>query len=400
MRCIIFLNLSVKIIKYKNKGIIKKVMKSLTNLKKVLGEIEITEEQQSALNEFFEELSSSIEERVTSELQSEISIKDDEIEELKSSSNTEGLISIEEAEMAFNLFKEDSERAFNKLEEDAENAFNLFKEDAEGAFNKLKIDSEQAFALFESDAESAFDLFMEEAETAGEMMSEDLKNVYAEKSMKAIEDLYESIEGEVKSAFLESEEYRALMEIKKIATPFVLEESDDELAKKIVSLSSQKETLFEEVESLKKKEIISSLISDFPVKQASIIQEFIEKGRDENEIYERFSTVIELLEEQETKGFNKEEELITSVNENVRTWKKPENKSGKINFQNFINENKNKKIKPKKTEIYTEAKKYTKKTKVTPFFESHSVEPKEAPKKKTLALPAHEQKIMDQVFGN
>ncbi len=247
-------------------------MKSLTNLKKVLGEIEITEEQQSALNEFFEELSSSIEERVTSELQSEISIKDDEIEELKSSSNTEGLISIEEAEMAFNLFKEDSERAFNKLEEDAENAFNLFKEDAEGAFNKLKIDSEQAFALFESDAESAFDLFMEEAETAGEMMSEDLKNVYAEKSMKAIEDLYESIEGEVKSAFLESEEYRALMEIKKIATPFVLEESDDELAKKIVSLSSQKETLFEEVESLKKKEIISSLISDFPAKQASIIQ--------------------------------------------------------------------------------------------------------------------------------
>jgi hypothetical protein len=394
------LNLSVKIIKYKNKGIIKKVMKSLTNLKKVLGEIEITEEQQSALNEFFEELSSSIEERVTSELQSEISIKDDEIEELKSSSNTEGLISIEEAEMAFNLFKEDSERAFNKLEEDAENAFNLFKEDAEGAFNKLKIDSEQAFALFESDAESAFDLFMEEAETAGEMMSEDLKNVYAEKSMKAIEDLYESIEGEVKSAFLESEEYRALMEIKKIATPFVLEESDDELAKKIVSLSSQKETLFEEVESLKKKEIISSLISDFPVKQASIIQEFIEKGRDENEIYERFSTVIELLEEQETKGFNREEELITSVNESTRTWKKPENKSGKINFQNFINENKNKKIKPKKTEIYTEAKKYTKKTKVTPFFESHSVEPKEAPKKKTLALPAHEQKIMDQVFGN
>lgn len=375
-------------------------MKSLTNLKKVLGEIEITEEQQSALNEFFEELSSSIEERVTSELQSEISIKDDEIEELKSSSNTEGLISIEEAEMAFNLFKEDSERAFNKLEEDAENAFNLFKEDAEGAFNKLKIDSEQAFALFESDAESAFDLFMEEAETAGEMMSEDLKNVYAEKSMKAIEDLYESIEGEVKSAFLESEEYRALMEIKKIATPFVLEESDDELAKKIVSLSSQKETLFEEVESLKKKEIISSLISDFPAKQASIIQEFIEKGRDENEIYERFSTVIELLEEQETKGFNREEELITSVNESTRTWKKPENKSGKINFQNFINENKNKKIKPKKTEIYTEAKKYTKKTKVTPFFESHSVEPKEAPKKKTLALPAHEQKIMDQVFGN
>lgn len=399
MRCIIFLNLSVKIIKYKNKGIIKKVMKSLTNLKKVLGEIEITEEQQSALNEFFEELLSSIEERVTSEFQSEISIKDDEIEELKSSSNKEGLISIEEAEMAFNLFKEDSERAFNKLEEDAENAFNLFKEDAEGAFNKLKIDSEQAFALFESDAESAFDLFMEEAETAGEMMSEDLKNIYAEKSMKAIEDLYESIEGEVKSAFLESEEYRALMEIKKIATPFVLEESEDELAKKIVSLSSQKETLFEEVESLKKKEIITSLISDFPVKQARIIQEFIEKGRDENEIYERFSTVIELLEEQEIK--EPSNDLISEVNETPsRTWKKPENKSGKINFQNFINENKNKSKKPVKKEIYTEAKKYVKKNKVTPIFESRSVEPKEVVKKKTLALPAHEQKIMDQVFGN
>lgn len=373
-------------------------MKSLTNLKKVLSDIEITEEQQSALNEFFEELSSSIEERVSSEYQNEISMRDDEIEELKSKeSDTTGLISIEEAEAAFNLFKEDSERAFNKLEEDAENAFNLFKEDAEGAFNKLKEDSETAFALFESDSEKAFDLFMEEAETAGEMMSEDLKNVYAEKSMKAIEDLYESIEGEVKTAFLESEEYRALMEIKKIATPFVLEESDDELAKKIVSLSSQKETLFEEVESLKKKEIISSLISDFPVKQAKVIQEFIEKGKDENEIYERFSTVIELLEEQENKINSEEPEVF--VNE-TRTWKKPQNKSGKINFDNFINENKKTKIKPEKRKIYTEAKKYTKKQKVTPFFESRSVEPKEVVKKNTLALPTHEQKIIDQVFGN
>ena len=378
-------------------------MKSLTNLKKVLGEIEITEDQKLALDEFFEELSSSIEERVSSEYQSEISLRDDEIEELKSKGtevDTTGLISIEEAEAAFNLFKEDAEGAFNKLEKDAEAAFNLFKEDAEGAFNKLKQDSEQAFALFESDAEKAFDLFMEEAETAGEMMKEDLQNIYAEKSMKAIEDLYTSIEGEVKTAFLESEEYRALMEIKKIATPFVLEESEEELAKKIVSLSSEKETLFEEVESLKKKEIITSLISDFPIKQAKIIQEFIEKGKDENEIYERFSTVIELLEEQETKGFS-DNELISTVNENVRTWKKPENKnSGKINFQNFINENKNKNKKPEKKEIYTEAKKYVKKERIKPIFESRSVEQKEAPKKKTLELPVHEQKIIDSVFGN
>ena len=61
---------------------------------------------------------------------------------------------------------------------------------------------------------------------------------------------------------------------------------------------------------------------------------------------------------------------------------------------------KEKNKKPVKKEIYTEAKKYVKKNKVTPIFESRSVEPKEVVKKKTLALPAHEQKIMDQVFGN
>ena len=377
-------------------------MKSLTKLKNVLGEIEITEEQQSALNEFFEELSSSIEERVSSEYESELSLKDDEIEELKNREEvvSEGMISIDEAEAAFELFKEDSERAFSKFETDAENAFELFKEDAEGAFNKLKEDSETAFTLFESDAEKAFDLFMEEAETAGELMSEDLKNIYAEKSMKAIEELYESIEGEVKSAFLESEEYRALMDIKRIATPFVLEESDDELAKKIVSLSTEKETLFEEVESLKKKEIVASLVSDFPYEEAQKIQAFIEKGKDENEIYERFSEIIEILEAKESKEEVIVEERITSE----RSWKKPEYKksSSKINFSSFINENKNKKSENKK--IYTEAKKFSKKPKTsnTPFFESKSYERIEAPKKTSAnpSLETHEQKIIDQVFGN
>ena len=377
-------------------------MKSLTKLKNVLGEIEITEEQQSALNEFFEELSSSIEERVSSEYESELSLKDDEIEELKNRGEvvSEGMISIDEAEAAFELFKEDSERAFSKFETDAENAFELFKEDAEGAFNKLKEDSETAFTLFESDAEKAFDLFMEEAETAGELMSEDLKNIYAEKSMKAIEELYESIEGEVKSAFLESEEYRALMDIKRIATPFVLEESDDELAKKIVSLSTEKETLFEEVESLKKKEIVASLVSDFPYEEAQKIQAFIEKGKDENEIYERFSEIIEILEAKESKEEVIVEERITSE----RSWKKPEYKksSSKINFSSFINENKNKKSENKK--IYTEAKKFSKKPKTsnTPFFESKSYERIEAPKKTSAnpSLETHEQKIIDQVFGN
>lgn len=438
-------------------------MNNIANLKKVLSEIEINESQMQALQSFFEEFEASIEERIAIDYEEKLSEKDElitqlekEIEESSSeySENMSDMILREEAEAAFDMFKKDAEKAFMAFEADAESAFELFEADAEGAFNKLRdssdkafqmfqedaekafelfeedvekaftafeLDAESAFELFESDAQKAFELFEEDAETAGELMNEDLKNFYSEKAMKAIEELYTSIESEVKQAFTESDEYRALEDIKKIATPLILEESEDDLAKKIVNLSSEKSVLLEEVESMKKKEIISSLVSDFPAKEASIIQEFIEKGKDEDEIYERFATVIELLEAKSEKkeeidisdfeeSVRREERNIRTFNESERKYKKRNTETADtIKFSNFLSENKKTdKFKKKERNIinedFTEKKLPNKKVfkseeTSVPFFESSSVENNSAKKKEKSEFKPHELKIIDKVFG-
>lgn len=439
-------------------------MNNMTKLKKVLSEIEINESQMEALQSFFEEFEASIEERVAIDYESKLSEKNALISELENkieetsseySEEMSDMISRAEAEAAFDMFKNDAEKAFMAFESDAEAAFELFENDAEAAFNKLRDNSDKAFELFQEDAEAAFELFendakaafeafesdaelafeafetdvskafelfQEDAETAGELMNEDLKNFYSEKAMKAIEELYTSIESEVKQAFTESEEYRALEDIKKIATPLILEESEDDLARKIVNLSSEKTVLLEEVESMKKKEVISSLVSDFPAKEAVIIQEFIEKGKDEDEIYERFATVIELLE---AKNEKQEDINLTEFEESYKQTERnnakqrhnrifnedKEERNNTINFSNFLSENKktNKYSKKKRNIINEETivdrkfpKKKTFKTPIDnsskqPFFENQSVEKNE--KKQKSEFKPHEQGIIDKVFG-
>lgn len=271
-------------------------MQSLEKLKNIFADIKITEEQVEALDEFFEDYK----EHLRSEIKEEILMEQEEDKEL-TPNNTESFISLEE-----------HEAKIKELKQNAEKAFALFEADAE-----------KAFALFESDAEKAFDFFEADAEKAFDLGVKDIQELYSEKTINAIDDLYETIEEKVKNEFLESNEYKAFETIKNTIAPHVL--SEEKLAKGYKELLEKYQILQEESKVSERKQIIDSLIEDFPAKEAKIIKEFIESAKDTDEIYERFSTVVALLEEKIENGTTistQSESISEKVEKPAFGWKK------------------------------------------------------------------------------
>jgi len=167
-----------------------------------------------------------------------------------------------------------AEKAFNKFNKDAETAFNLFKEDSKNAFN-----------LFKSDSEKAFDLY-----------AEDLQNEYAENMVKGLQDLYSDIETRVKKDFMESKDASILNGIKRLVMPLVAAEEQQALLEEIDKLKSEKKIILEETQEVTKENIINSLVSGFPKEYAEDIKSYLVPSKNEDEIYERFSFICEMVD--------------------------------------------------------------------------------------------------------
>lgn len=266
-------------------------MADVANLMDLFSDIELSEEQITALDDFFKQHR----EKIVKEV----------MEEHKLSSENTNVI--------------DEEKYVSR--EDAEKAFELFENDCR-----------EAFDLFEKDAERAFELFEEDAEKAFELANEDLKKEYTENMAKALQEVYSDIEERVKKDFMESKEYKTISKIKDLILP-LLEESDHDLVEKIKSISEEKEKVEKENKELSREKTINILMKDIPAEYSETIEAFISKGKSEDEIIERFNAIIEMMETgqkvettERPKFAKRSKEETTPVTEEKKEDKKEEQK--------------------------------------------------------------------------
>lgn len=222
-------------------------------ISEILSGIELTDDQVKALDKFFEDFTQQV--------------KDKSAEELRE-------IVTEEVKADLEITREDAEKAFELFEADCEKAFELFE-----------ADCDEAFGLFEADAEKAADL-----------MLEDVQKEYTENMTKALQDVYEDIEARVKSDVLESQEMKALNKIKEAVSPILLSEDQKKMLDEIQELRKQKEEIAEEKAVISREKIIETLMRDFPTQYEEQVRGFISKAKDEDEIYERFNTIVEMID--------------------------------------------------------------------------------------------------------
>lgn len=171
----------------------------------------------------------------------------------------------------------------------------ILKADAEKAFALFESDCEAAFDLFENDAEKAFALFEEDAEEAFKLGIDDVQKTYTENMAVALQEIYDEVSDRVKKDFMESKEYKTIQQLKNLVLP-LLEDSDHDLVAKIKSLSEETAQKDEEIKTLAKQNAITTLLKDIPAEYVETVESFIAAGKDEDEVIERFNTIVEMLE--------------------------------------------------------------------------------------------------------
>lgn len=243
-------------------------MKSLEKIKKVLSDVEITEEQQEALDEFFAELHESLEEKIRADYEDEIELLQESFED---SNDRDGWVRVEEAERAFDL---------------------------------AMADAEAAFDLGMADAERAFDLAMEHAEQAFNLVQKDLIQEHSEVMTEAMEELYEELLEKAKEQLYESSEFENVRKIKEILAPSILEESNSvTLLSKVQKLQAQLEEVKKEKERVELSNVVESLVEELPQREAKVVRKYISEATDVDEVYERYNLAISLLEAKEEDEF-------------------------------------------------------------------------------------------------
>lgn len=266
-------------------------MKSLEKIKNVLSDVEITEEQQLALDEFFAELYENLQEKIKEEYQEEIELLQESLE--SSDEGREGWIRVEEAEKAFNLAMQDAESAFD---------------------------------LAMGDAEKAFDLAMQDAETAFENVQIDLIKEHSETMTYAMEDLYESLLEKAKEQLYESPEFENIQKIKAILAPSILEESNSvTLLSKVQKLEKQIEHIKEEKEQIELKNVVESLVEELPPREAKVVKKYISEATTVEEVYDRYNLAVSLLEaKDETESVNHKHNKPSLVTESLNSYDEDE----------------------------------------------------------------------------
>ena len=205
------------------------------------------------------------------------------------------------------FFQIHKEKVKKELMEDVQKSSSNIQEPIDLSEYVKRSDAEKAFELFEQDAERAFELFEKDTEKAFQAAMEDLKQQYTQQMATALHELYTDIEERVRNDFMESPLYQTLVKIKELVIP-LLEEDNSELVEKFKTILEEKEKIQQENKELSRKNTINILMKDIPKEFYETVENFISKGKDEEEIIERFNTILEAIE---IKEFGKKERQAT-----------------------------------------------------------------------------------------
>ena len=226
------------------------------DIKEVLNSIELTTEQITALDHFFEEYSNQISAKaVETYIESNGHVDSGEVEELKKQ--------VKLHQTAFELF-----------ERDVDKAFEIFEEHADRAFAKFEEDVEKAFVLYE----------------------EDLQNDFTTKMVESLDSLYSTLKDKAQQDFFESSEYAAFSQIKNIVMPYV-EGANAELKAKLLDLETSIASEKQKNQELSKKTMIDEFVSGIPEQHVSKARAFLEESNSEDEILQRYDLFLAFLED-------------------------------------------------------------------------------------------------------
>lgn len=207
------------------------------NIPEILNGIELSEEQVAALDQFFKEWSEGLATRIRSEF-------------------SEG----EKKDMI--------PRAVAKL-----------------AFENLYQNAEKGFELARRQYKRAFD-----------MAIKDERAKYTESMASAMQDIYADIETRVKKDFQESAEYKAFKTVRDAIAPVMMTEEQKAAVAKLAEIEAKEAALEEEKKQMSREKAISALLADFPKEYAETVKKFISKAQTEDEVYERFNAMVEMID--------------------------------------------------------------------------------------------------------
>lgn len=198
------------------------------------------------------------------------------------------------------------------------------------AFEKFKKDAETAFVLFKEDSKNAFQLFQKDSKKAFELYAADLQDEYSENMIRGLQDLYNDVCDRAQKDFLESKDMATFTQLKKIMTPLIAAEDQQTLLKEIEKLKSEKQQVLEEIKKLTREGIINSLVKDFPKEYVEDIREYLNVAKDEDDIYERFSFICEMIDKGQLKPSAISEEKRGGTPASIKFKKKSVNGEKKL----------------------------------------------------------------------
>lgn len=138
----------------------------------------------------------------------------------------------------------------------------------------------------------------EVAEEAFKEKAEDIKNEMAEQMAVAIESLQEELKEQVKTEFLESDEFKAFEKVKEAVAPFV-EGLDAKILEEVEKLKQEKEELSKTVADKVLQESIDELLEGLPENKSKVVRKFLESCKTQDEVYSEFERVMKNLYDEE-----------------------------------------------------------------------------------------------------
>ena len=172
-----------------------------------------------------------------------------------------------------------------------------------------------AFDKMYENAEAGFELARKQYKRAFNEAIKDEQNKYTESMAKAMQDVYSDIEVRVKKDFQESVEYKAFENVRNAIAPVALTESQKESIEKIKEYEAKEAALEEEKKTFSKEKAIATLLADFPKEYTETVKNFISKAVTEEEVYERFNVMVEMIDKGGVSKEGKKTDGPTAVTE-------------------------------------------------------------------------------------
>lgn len=214
------------------------------NIKEILKDVEVTEEQAKAIVEFVDEVATAKAAAISEE--------------------------------------------FEKYKAKTKKAFAAYSEDVDARVKRIEDKASRAFAIFEADSRKAFEIGVKKTKAES-----------AENMVTALQELYVEAKEKAKAELLASPEF-AVVENLKTQIASATDERTKALVEEVETLRRKERAALEQIELTERQKTIDSLCEDIPKKFQKNVREFISGAKTNDEVLERFKAISHVIIAEET----------------------------------------------------------------------------------------------------